>query len=285
MADIRPTGKKIAQVKKDLLNPATTSHFLASIGSPSSQVLKRFQTELGISFNTDKQEKLNLLCSETTLPGSAFLTQEVRNHFPGVRERHVYRREFDDRIVLTFYVDAEEYLPYRYFESWMNYISGSTVTDDEGFNIESPNFSYVMRFPNEYKGSLEITKFEKNLEFTGVGRTRPMTYKFVNMYPLAINSTTINYNASQLLKCSVAMAYSRYFITGKGARPIDESSTDITQFERDLFDAPRSLSITEIAKRNSQISGLGRPDLSTTGLPRGFSPPLNFNGVIPSGIG
>ena len=84
----------------------------------------------------------------------------------------------------------------------------------------------------------------------------------------------VSYNSSQLLRCSVGMAYSRYFVTGKGARPIDESSTDITQFERDLFDAPRSLSLVDIAKKNAEISGLGRND-----LPRGFAPPIT--GVVP----
>ena len=272
MANITPTGKSIAQVKKDLLNPATTSHFLASIGSPSGQGLKKFQTELGLSFGADQQERLNLLCSQTSLPGSRLLTQEIRNHFPGVKERHVYRREFDDIITLTFYVDAEQYLPIRYFESWLNFITGSTVTKFGGEpNVEDQNFSYVMKFPNDYKGSLEISKFEKNLEFGGVGRTKIITYKFVNTFPLAINSIPVTYESSRLLKCSVGMAYSRYFVTGKAQRPIqsvDESSTDITQFERDLFDAPRSLSITELARRNSQISGLGRNELS---LPLDFA--------------
>ena len=46
MADIRPTGKKISQVKKDLLSPATTSHFLASVGLPNGAGLKEIQQEI-----------------------------------------------------------------------------------------------------------------------------------------------------------------------------------------------------------------------------------------------
>mgnify|MGYP003123231160 CR=1 FL=1 len=263
MANVTPTGKSISQVKKDLLNPATTSHFLTTIGSPPSVVLRRFQTELGLSFNIDKQEQLNLLCSETALPGSRLSTAETRNHFPGVRERHVYRREFDDIINLVFYVDAEQYLPIRYFESWINFITNSTVTQIEGeTNVEKENFSHVMQFPNEYKGSLEITKFEKNLEFGGVGRTKALTYKFVNVFPLAISSMPVSYNTSRLLKCSVGMAYTRHFISGKPLRPLDESTGTLTQGEIDIATAPTSLSLLEIAKRNSQISGLGRNELS-----------------------
>ena len=205
---------------------------------PTGDGLKKIQEEIGLTFNTDQQEKLNLLCSETALPGSRLSTVESRNHFPGVRERHVYRREFDDIINLIFYVDAEQYLPIRYFESWMNYITGSSFSDDRGMNIEKETFSYTMKFPNDYKGSLEITKFEKNLEFGGVGRTKIMTYKFVNVYPLAVSSMPVSYNTSRLLKCSVGMAYTRYFITrgatGKVNSPI-QPSTD--QFGRD-FDNP-----------------------------------------------
>ena len=251
MADIRPTGKKISQVKKDLLSPATTSHFLASVGLPNGDGLKEIQQEIGLTFNSDQQEKLNLLCSETTLPGSRLSTVESRNHFPGVRERHVYRREFDDVINLIFYVDAEQYLPIRYFESWMNYITGSSFSDDRGMNVENPTFSYTMKFPNDYKGSLEVTKFEKNLEFGGVGRTKILTYKFINVYPLAVSSMPVSYNTSRLLKCSVGMAYTRYFVT-KGAtgkvKPLLKNPPDflstlretsgVNAFERNLENNP-----------------------------------------------
>ena len=279
MANITPTGKSIAQIKKDLLNPATTSHFLMSVGTPNDDGLQNFQKEIGLNFNTDQQERLNLLCSETALPGSRLSTVESRNHFPGVRERHVYRREFDDIINLVFYVDADQYLPIRYFESWMNFITGSTVVDFPGQGgVEDPTFSYTMKFPNQYKGSLELTKFEKNLEFGGVGRTKRITYKFVNVYPLAVSSMPISYNTSRLLKCSVGMAYSRYFLTGTPQPQFTSGNTDadfLSQAAKDIIAAPDSLSLVELAKRNSEISGLGRSDLV----------PLNFDGLTGSGIG
>ena len=43
-------------------------------------------------------------------------TFEVNNDRTGVTERHVHRRMFDDRIDLTFYVDAGKYLPIKFFE-------------------------------------------------------------------------------------------------------------------------------------------------------------------------
>ena len=215
MADIQPTPKKISQVKKDLLNPATTSHFLVSVGLPSGGLgaVKEYQKEIGLNYD---QERLNILCAQASLPGSRLLTAELNNNFPGVTERHVYRRSFDESTNLTFYVDADQYLPIRFFESWMNYITFSTLVEDPsvgGGSIDRETFSYRVRFPKEYKGNLEITKFEKNLDFGGVGRTNIMTYKFVNVFPLAINSIPVSYDTSRLLKCTVAMAYSRYFVT------------------------------------------------------------------------
>ena len=237
MADIRPTPKKISQVKKDLLNPATTSHFLVSVGLPAGKLglVNKYQKEIGLNYD---QERLNILCAEASLPGSRLLTAEVNNNFPGVRERHVYRRSFDESTNLTFYVDADQYLPIRFFESWMNYITNSTLANDPENLVSSvtkENFSYRVKFPNDYKGNLEITKFEKNLDFGGVGRPKIMTYKFVNVFPLAINSMPVTYDASRLLKCTVAMAYSRYFVTqgatGQTDAPL-QTSTD--QFGRDF---------------------------------------------------
>ncbi len=208
MAIIPPQRKSISQVKAQLLNPATTSHFQVSV-SFQDQRFNRFKQEIGLNLD---QGRLNLLCSETTLPGSRFLTSEINNNVPGVRERHVYRRSYDDQINLTFYCDADQYLPIRFFEAWMNFISNTTNRDGDEFgSAEKESHFYRVKFPNAYqKGSLELTKFEKNLDERR--KTRTMTYKFVNCFPLAINSMPVSYDSSNLLKCTVGMAYSRYFI-------------------------------------------------------------------------
>jgi len=204
MAIIPPQRKSISQVKAQLLNPATTSHFQVSV-SFQDQRFNRFKQEIGLNLD---QGRLNLLCSETTLPGSRFLTSEINNNVPGVRERHVYRRSYDDQINLSFYCDADQYLPIRFFEAWMNFIAGTSVSE----NVASQKYSYRVKFPDQYQkdSSLEITKFEKNLDSRR--KVRPLTYKFVNCFPLAINTMPVSYDASNLLKCTVGMAYSRYFI-------------------------------------------------------------------------
>ena len=204
MATIPPQRKSISQVKAQLLNPATTSHFQVSVSFQNSR-FDKFKSEIGLNLD---QGRLNLLCSETSLPGSRFLTTEINNNLPGVRERHVYRRSYDDQINLTFYCDADQYLPIRFFEAWMNFIAGTSISE----NVANQKYSYRVKFPDEYQknSSLEITKFEKNLDSRR--KVRPLTYKFVNCFPLAINSMPVSYVGSYLLKCTVGMAYSRYFI-------------------------------------------------------------------------
>ena len=204
MAIIQPQRKSISQVKAQLLNPATTSHFQVSV-SFQNQSFNKFKSEIGLNLD---QGRLNILCSDAALPGSRFLTAEINNNLPGVRERHVYRRSYDDQINLTFYCDADQYLPIRFFEAWMNFIAGTSVSE----NVASQKYSYRVKFPDQYQkdSSLEITKFEKNLDSRR--KVRPLTYKFVNCFPLAINTMPVSYDASNLLKCTVGMAYSRYFI-------------------------------------------------------------------------
>ena len=212
MASTAP--RKIAQTVADLLNPALTSHYHINIGVPFNDVgFSEFLSGTGASYYPN-QGKLNLMCSEAQLPGSQLATTEVLNDFPGVSERHVYRRQFDDRIDLTFYCDAEQYLPIRFFESWMNYI-----TNTDNGDIMKENYSYRMKFPNTYKGPLEVTKFEKNMQ--SKNKVKPLTYKFVNCFPLAISSMPVTYDASDLLKCNVSFAYSRYYI---------DESTRVSEF-------------------------------------------------------
>ena len=90
-------------------------------------------------------------------------------------------------------------------------VNTTNRNDPEFKSAENEAHFYRVKFPNDYqKGSLEVTKFEKNLDSRR--QTRTLTYKFVNCFPLSINSMPISYDGSQLLKCTVSMAYSRYFI-------------------------------------------------------------------------
>ena len=211
MASVAPSTKGVSSIKSLILNPALTSHYQVTVAPPfNDDGFSSFLGDVGASYYPN-QEKLNLSCCEAQLPGSQLATTEILNDFPGVTERHVYRRQFDDRIDLNFYCDAEQYLPIRFFEAWMNYITNT------GKDIEKENYSYRMKFPSKYKGPLEVTKFEKSTgakhkNKVAAKSVKPLTYKFVNAFPLAISSMPVTYDASDLLKCNVSFAYSRYYI-------------------------------------------------------------------------
>ena len=220
------TPQKVAQIKSKLLRPATTSHFYVTIGKPfglSDQYLR----ENGIYFFD--QDKLNLLCCEASLPGSSIATHDITNDFHGVTEKHAYRRLYDDRIDLTFYVDEDNYLPIRFFETWIKYVAGEEIASREESKGKDarpgtldPRYYYRMNYPVEYmlEQGLTVTKFERS--YTG----RNLRYEFVNSFPIAINSMPVSYDASSLLKCTVSFNYIRYVLRPDVGPPGGSSGDD-----------------------------------------------------------
>ncbi len=187
-----PSPRSVSDIKSNLLSPATTSHFEVSLGIPSG--LSQYSGQ-------NRQGKIQLMCSEASLPGSSLATHQIDNDFHGVTERHAYRRIYDDRIDLTFYVDAKNYLPIKFFEDWISYI-----TNEDKDAARSNSYSYRVRYPDTYSvAGLEVTKFEKDYN-------QALTYQFIKSYPLQITSMPVSYDGSDLLKCSVAMTYIRYVV-------------------------------------------------------------------------
>ena len=195
-----PSVRTVSNIKANLLRPATTSHFEVEI--PIISALSRWR---GIG----KQDKIELLCSEASLPGSNLATFEINNDRTGVTEKHVHRRIFDDRIDLTFYVDAGLYQPIKFFEQWMTYITnGRNISlQDQDTQLMQSNYDYRIKYPDSYMADqgLKITKFEKDHQ-------NLMQYEFTRVFPLAINSMPVSYEASSLLKCTVSLSYVRYIV-------------------------------------------------------------------------
>ena len=179
-------ARSVAEIKSALLRPSLTSKFSVSITSPSDG-------ETSVEFN--------MSCSEASLPGVSLNTQEITGDRHGVTERNAYRRMYDDRIDLTFYVEGEKYTQIRYFETWVNFIVG----DDERNVRASSRYDYRVKYPEEYKKDMRITKFEKD---DGLN----LTYTFRDAYPIAINSMPLSYSSTDLLKCTVSMTYLRYIV-------------------------------------------------------------------------
>ena len=220
-----PTVKNIADIKSNLLHPALTSHFEVKIQKPNG-LTPEYLSANGVVYN---QDKLNLLCSDAILPGSQLATHSITGDFHGATHKHAYRRQYDDRIDLSFYVDAENYLPIRFFEAWIKYISGEQITSAAGRpGTEKSEYFYRMNYPVDYicNQGFEVIKFERtgnSNNYTG----RQMVYKFVDVFPISVNSMSVSYDASSLLKCTVAFSYVRYFISPATAAgsPLSSAAT------------------------------------------------------------
>ena len=206
-----PTIRNVSTIKATLLKPSLTSFFDVEVGIPPG-----LMSWLGI-----RKDRLNIMCSEVDLPGSQVITHDINNDFTGVREKHAYRRVFEEQTNLTFYVDAGDYIPIRFFETWI-----SEIVNEDQNDALNPNYSYRARYPDTYVSpqGLKVTKFERTSYDGKTYAGGQLEYTFVRSYPRSITSMPVTYDGSSLLKCSVQMTYMRYVIKalpGAGGPPFN----------------------------------------------------------------
>ena len=212
MATPSPTKRKLSDLKATILAPALTSHFECHFNPPPAVNIWLSQKQgfgSGVRY-VGNESFFTLSCSEANLPGSQLATHEILNDFHGVTEKHAYRRQFDDRADFTFYVDRE-YNVIHLFENWISFIANERRTSslDIGPSIDDPNASYRFSFPKEYQTEIFIKKFEKDYKKS---RRKTLQYKFMKAFPLSISQMPVSYASSELLKCTVSFAYSRYVV-------------------------------------------------------------------------
>ena len=262
-----PNVKNIADIKANLLHPALTSHFEVKIPTPTGLKPEDLSAN-GVRYD---QGKLNLLCSDAILPGSQLATHSITGDFHGATHKHAYRRQFDDRIDLSFYVDAENYLPIRFFEAWIKYIVGEQVISTGGRpGTNSSEYFYRMNYPVNYicNQGFEVIKFERSSIGDAKGtKGGTMTYKFVDVFPISINSMAVSYDASSLLKCTVAFSYVRYFIDRASSSGSPSPSTATGEASSPNFNiTPEQLANINNQAFNPNID-LGVAPLTTGGIP------------------
>ena len=106
MPGANPNAFRTGSLKGKILNLAQTSVYQVKIQPPEK--IRQFMNRTGRKFNYNKDgENMELMCHETSLPGTSLTTHEVTNDYPGVREKMAYRRMYDDTLDMTFYVDKE----------------------------------------------------------------------------------------------------------------------------------------------------------------------------------
>jgi hypothetical protein len=276
-----PTKRDVSYIKSRLLRPALTSHFEVEIGVPGGIEFSKFLQFNGVTLSSAKdQPTLNLMCSEASLPGSNLATLEINNDFTGVTERHAYRRIYDDRIDLTFYVDAQDYLPIKFFESWIKYIVDESVSDQRDKNVGTEDFNYFYRIrypegdgngdgknPGYVSTGLKVIKFERDYN-------QRLEYKFIKAYPISVSSMPVSYDSSSLLKCTVSMTYIRYVLAIDKSRDASLDQTTNSNFNLNAQELA-ALNSYQVF-RNPNLNNLNFGDFTTTGG-------VNFSPTLASG--
>ena len=183
---------------------AQTNHFLVSLTSLTPEVNSYLQRFTNASdFRTFLSQKSGILCSDASLPTTAYATAEVRDNFMGVPQQYAHTRIYTD-IDFTFYID-DDYTLLKIFEGWMEYISSGA---DTGLNVQNKSYYRRMRYPDSYKcNTLYINKFEKDFK-------RTMRYQFVNAFPKSMSSVPVSYGPADVLKVTVSFNYDRYIVRG-----------------------------------------------------------------------
>lgn len=216
--NVDPSVKNNFTIKEKLLRPALTSHYQCWF-NPPEPVLK-WLNDKGLNYPTNA-ELISLSCSEAALPGSSFMTNEITDDHTGITERHAYRRAYDDRADFTFYVDHGRsdgnYNVLWFFEKWMQYIAN----EQDARGLYNRNFYHRVRYPEEYyTDELYLNKFERDLA------GQYLSYKFMQAYPISINSMPISYESSDLLKCTVSFTFTRYITKrNKNVQPTVQGAT------------------------------------------------------------
>ena len=183
---------------------AQTNHFLVSLTSLTPEVNSYLQAFTNASdFRTFLSQRSGILCSDASLPTTAYATGDIRDNFMGVPQQFAHTRIYTD-IDFSFYID-QDYTLLKIFEGWMEYISSGA---DTATNQQRVAFYRRMRYPDTYKCSnLYINKFEKNFK-------RTMRYQFINAFPKGMSSVPVSYGAAEILKVTVSFNYDRYIVRG-----------------------------------------------------------------------
>lgn len=200
----RAKKKLLADLKSSILRPALTSTYKVWFrpnGDVQDWLKAKAAAGLGNYVGRPTDDLISLSCSDANLPGSSLATHELNDEFHGVTHRHVYRRQYDTSTDFTFYVDVD-YEPLFFFENWMAY----TVDEQFARGLDYRTYSYRVSLPKEYLSDVYISKFERDY------KGKILVYKFIGAFPTSFSSMPVSYESSQLLKCTVSMAYQRYVL-------------------------------------------------------------------------
>jgi len=155
------------------------------------------------------RKKMSLLCTQAEIPGTSFIESSVTGNYQGITELFPNLRNFPP-LNLTFYVDADHVI-LEVLETWMTYINPIAN------GVDSPRAYAVFNYPEDYKETIHLTKFERDTfikESRAASYQSDMTsYEFVNVWPTNLTSMRVAYGDSNVLRCTIQLAYDRFHTT------------------------------------------------------------------------
>lgn len=180
---------------------AQTSHYsIQFLGVSRLTSLTRYLARRGVDSSFVARD-LGEYCRRAAIPGTRLFTHEANDQFPGITQKFVYKRQFED-LQLTFYVDYE-YKVQKFFELWQEYITSGSDDRDE-VSPDSKSYYYRMKYPEQYKCErIRLLKYDRD-------RENRIEYNFMNAFPINIATTQISYDASRVLEVTVTFSYDRY---------------------------------------------------------------------------
>tara|TARA_B100000945_G_scaffold319379_1_gene326445 strand:- start:852 stop:1814 length:963 start_codon:yes stop_codon:yes gene_type:complete len=246
-------GAAAAQSFQNFLSsPALSNTFKVSLGlgqagGDADKDLSSWLTSAGV-FRQSSPERFNFLCSDASLPGTNLASFEETGARQGVTEFFANNRAYVD-LNLKFYLSSD-YQVLKLFQEWINFINPIYAANGgmrnrsgnpKGYGHQAElNGFKRFRYPNSYKRTILVTKFERNLDVksrttkdtfyqteSGLSASRsgvvspiqppdkpnPLTYIFTNAFPESVDSIPLSYGDAQILQVTVNFKYDRYVIS------------------------------------------------------------------------
>ena len=222
--------------------------------------LRKYLAQRGID-SRYISETIGLLCSKAILPGSGFATADVVGNYMGVLEKFPHTRTYTP-MGLEFYCD-NSYRALKFVEHWMEFMSSGTEFGPDAVSNLTPGYYYRMQYPDQYKcDQTRITKFEKD-------HKKYIEYRFFGLYPLSLDSTTVSYEGSNVLKISATFQYERY---------VSGQSSSLAQFlnitgNRDGSPSGTGTGADALLREKANLTYAGTKGNSLKLLDNGASPP------------
>ena len=155
--------------------------------------------------------EVSFLAFDASLPGSQFQTTDVFGDIQGITETFAFRRTFSP-VDISFYIKAG-YSSINYFDEWYNQICG-------GSGSLNSNSIYKFNYPESYKKTIKIIKYEKDLREPSqrlnkggtIASPLALTYILSEAYPVNVSAIPVSYEQSSVLRMSVTFNYTKYSI-------------------------------------------------------------------------